>query len=156
MGKNALIVTDRTVWQNKLERIPTSLITDCHVDTDSPKMCYFTSETVDNQYQVLVFLCKSSDDARKLVDACPSRLKVLHWYNASTSSRSPVPNMYHLSMRTGHHTDTPPFPTAITTDAGLKHSTLERLDAHSNNVNSMSACSSVLYGVISPLYVSEM
>lgn len=83
VGRNAITITDRTIWHNKLDRIPISLIMDAHIDSESPKICYFVNESINNQYQVLVFLCKSNEDALKLVSNCPSRSRTLGLYSYS-------------------------------------------------------------------------
>lgn len=83
MGRHSLTLTDRTIWQNKLDRIPNSLLVDCHVDLQSPKICYFVNETVNNRYQVLAFLCKSAADSQKLVNNCPSQNKTSQRYHNS-------------------------------------------------------------------------
>ena len=83
VGRHSLTLTDRTIWQNKLDRIPNSLIIDCHVDQQSPRICYFVNETINNRYQVLAFLCKSVEDSHKLVNNCPSQSRTSQWYHNS-------------------------------------------------------------------------
>lgn len=68
VGRQALTITDRAVWHNRLDQIPNSLIIDSHIDTINPCICYFINKTTRSHYQVLVFLCKSAGDAERLVN----------------------------------------------------------------------------------------
>lgn len=87
VGRHSLTVTDRTIWQNKLERIPNSLILDSHVDQQSPRICYFVNEMLNNRFQVLAFLCKTVEDSHKLVNNCPSMNKTRTWYDNSNDTQ---------------------------------------------------------------------
>jgi len=80
--RGAVTVADRTIWQNKIERVPISLITDSKIDELSPKICYFVNQLVGGFYQVLTFLCKTAEDSRKLVNACQYRMNSLGAYKA--------------------------------------------------------------------------
>ncbi|XP_067932222.1 uncharacterized protein [Watersipora subatra] len=82
ISRNSLTLTDRTIWHNKIERVPISLIRECQVDSLSPKICYFANETVTNRYQILVVLCKSADDSFKLVNVLKHKINSQGYYRA--------------------------------------------------------------------------
>lgn len=74
IGLHALSITDRTIWQKKIDRIPNSLITDAYTDSDNPSVCYFVNETGKGRYQITAILCKSVEDAYQLVTNCWNRI----------------------------------------------------------------------------------
>lgn len=82
----ALTVRDRSLQRNKLEKIPLSWITEAHSDTSCQLLCYFISETRNQHFRVLAFLCKSPEDSYSLVNNFyQNRTSIFNW-NCSTQN----------------------------------------------------------------------